>query len=91
MALKRAVWRPIGARAQDLLDVLEEAEVEHLVGLVEHDVARLVEEQVVAADHVHHAADGADHDLCASLSRVAWSRIGAPPNTATTSMPFFCP
>ena len=55
MALKRAVWR--------LLDVLEEAEVEHLVRLVEHHVAGLVEKQVVAADHVHHTPDGADHDL----------------------------
>ena len=36
VALKSAVWRPPGA-GEDLLDVLEEAEVEHLVGLVEHE------------------------------------------------------
>ena len=48
---------------EDRLHVLEEAEVQHLVGLVEHDVAGVVEEEVVAADHVHHAADRADHDL----------------------------
>src|SRR6266567_1267034 len=32
-----------GAQPEDLLDVLQEAEVEHLVGLVEHDVAAVVE------------------------------------------------
>ena len=52
---------------EDLLDVLEEAEVEHLVRLVEHDVAARVQHQAVAADEVHHAADGADHDLPAGL------------------------
>jgi hypothetical protein len=52
-----------GRQREDLLDVLEEAEVEHLVGLVEHDVAAGVEHQRVAADEVEDAADGADHDL----------------------------
>ena len=55
------------ARRQDLLDVLEEAEVEHLVGLVEHDVAARGQHEAVAADEVEHAADGADHDLAARL------------------------
>jgi hypothetical protein len=48
---------------QDGLDVLEEAEVEHLVGLVEHDVAHPVEEQVVAIHHVHHPSDGTDRHV----------------------------
>ncbi len=67
VAENSAVWRPRRAAAEDRLDVLEEAEVEHLVGLVEHHVAGGVEEEVVAADHVHHPADGADHDLRALL------------------------
>ena len=52
---------------EDLLDVLQEAEVEHLVGLVEHDEATVVEHERVARDEVEHAADGADHDVPAAL------------------------
>jgi hypothetical protein len=36
VAEKSIVCRPAGSR-QDLLDVGQEAQVEHLVGLVEHD------------------------------------------------------
>ena len=39
VAENSAVWRDAGRQGEDLLDVLEEAEVEHLVGLVEHDEA----------------------------------------------------
>ena len=53
-------------RREDLLDVLEEAEVEHLVGLVEHDVAAAVQLQRAARDEVEHAADGADDDVAAA-------------------------
>ena len=66
MALNSAVWRPPGQR-EDLLDVLEEAEVEHLVGLVEHDVAAGVQQQRVARDQVEHAADRPDDDLALLL------------------------
>jgi hypothetical protein len=55
------------AAAEDGLDVLQESEVEHLVGLVEDHEARLVEVQVVPVDHVQHAPDGADHDLGAPV------------------------
>jgi hypothetical protein len=51
------------AAPQDGLDVLEEAEVEHLVGLVEHHVARVGQHEVMAIHHVHHAADGSDHHV----------------------------
>ncbi len=53
----------VGRQREDLLDVLEEAEVEHLVGLVEDEVAARVQHQRVARDQVEHAADGADDDL----------------------------
>ena len=52
---------------EDLLDVLEEAEVEHLVGLVEHEVAARVQDERVAREQVEHAADRADDDLRALL------------------------
>jgi hypothetical protein len=53
----------VGGQRKDALDVLEEPEVEHLVGLVEHDEATVVEDQRRALDQVEHAADGADHDV----------------------------
>src|ERR1044071_1706627 len=53
---------PVRRVGEDLLDILEEAEVEHLVRLVEHDVAARVEHQRVARDQVQHAADRADDD-----------------------------
>ena len=65
---RRAEQRRLAARRrqrQDLLDVLEEAEVEHLVGLVEHDEAAGVQHQRVTADQVLDASDGADHDVAA--------------------------
>ena len=54
---------PARAHPQDLLDVLDEAEVEHLVGLVEDDVAGRGEDQRAARHQVHHPADGGDDDV----------------------------
>ena len=52
-----------GRQREDLLDVLEEAQVEHLVGLVEHEEAAVVQHQRMARDQVEHAPDGADDDV----------------------------
>ena len=76
---------------EDLLDVLEEAEVEHLVGLVEDEVAARVQDEGMARDQVEHAPDRPDDDLCARLSCACWVRMGAPPKTATGSMPRYLP
>ena len=51
------------AHAEDPLDVLDEAEVEHLVGLVEDHVAGRGEDQRAARDQVHHPPDGGDDDV----------------------------
>ena len=51
------------AHAKDLLDVLDEAEVEHLVGLVEDDVAGRGQHQRAARDQVHDPPDGGDDDV----------------------------
>ncbi len=51
------------AHAKDFLDVLDEAEVEHLVGLVEDDVARRGQHQRAAAHQVHHPPDRGDDDV----------------------------
>ena len=51
-----------GADPQDALDLVDEAEVEHLVGLVEHDVARRGEHQGAARDQIQRPPHrGHDH------------------------------
>ena len=53
-------------RLEDRLDVLGEAHVEHLVGLVEHDDAHAVERQRAAADVVERPARRGDDDVDAA-------------------------
>jgi len=48
--------------AQDALDVGAEADVEHPVGLVEHDVADVIQRQGAARQVVEHTAGRADDD-----------------------------
>jgi len=52
-----------GRQREDPLDVLQEAEVEHLVGLVEHHEAALVQHQRVAPNQIQDAAHRADDDV----------------------------
>ena len=52
-----------GRHREDLLDVGQEAEVEHLVGLVEDDDARVAEVEVSLLGQVDEPAGGADDDL----------------------------
>jgi hypothetical protein len=54
---------PTRAHPQNPLDVLDEAEVEHLIRLVEDDIARGGQDQRLPGDQVHHAAHRGDHDL----------------------------
>ena len=70
---------PVRAHPQDLLDVLDEPEVEHLVGLVEDDVAGGGQHQRLPRDQVHHPPDrGYDH-----LGAVAQPRLLLPDRGAT--------
>ncbi len=52
---------------EDGLDVVDEAHVEHLVGLVEDEEAEVIQLQGAAAHVVHDAAGRADHDVDAAL------------------------
>ena len=59
---------PAGGReGQDLLDVGQEAQVEHLVGLVQDHDAGVREVEVSLLGEVEQATGGADHDLDAAL------------------------
>ncbi|ENN88030.1 hypothetical protein RHSP_50969 [Rhizobium freirei PRF 81] len=51
----------------DLAQVVDEAEVEHLVGLVEDEMGDVAERQSAAADEIEQAARGGDEDIGAAL------------------------
>ena len=57
----------MGNAFENALDVIGEAHVEHLVGLIEHDHFDAVEVQRTATDVVDDAAGSADHDVHAAV------------------------
>ena len=59
------------------LDVREEAEVQHLVRLVQHHGVHQVQAQVALAHQVDEAAGGADDDLDAALQLLDLRLVGA--------------
>ena len=61
------VCRSAGTLLRIVLDVLDEAHVEHLVGFVEHERADWSSFRVPRSDVVEDAAGGADDDLDAAL------------------------
>ena len=67
-----------GGQREEALDIREEAEVEHLVGLVEHDDAGVAEVEVALLGEVDEAPRGADDDLDAALQRLDLGLVGAP-------------
>ena len=92
VAENSAVWRPPGVRPKDPLDVLEEAEVEHLVGLVEHDDSGTTCSISEWREMRSSTRPTVPTTICPpSRSWACWVRIGAPPKTATTSMPLRAP
>ncbi len=60
----------LGRHRDELLDVRQEAEVEHLVGLVEDQRVHVREVERPAVGQVDEAARGADDDVDAGLERV---------------------
>ena len=79
VAENSTVWRSVGRGAEDRLDVLGEAHVEHLVGLVEHDHADAVELQRAAVDVVDRPAGRGDDDVhaVAQGAELAADRLAA--------------
>ena len=70
VAENSTVWRSVGQRAEDRLDVLGEAHVEHLVGLVEDDGADAVDVERPATEVVEDPTRGADDDVDAAFERL---------------------
>ena len=56
----------LGGLSEDLLDVLREAHLQHLVRLVQHEVLELGEVEGALGQVVHDAAGGAHHDVHAA-------------------------
>ena len=61
------VRRALGKLLQDVLDLGKEAEVEHVIGLVEHQVLDAVETQITAPDVVEQPPWRCDHELGSAL------------------------
>lgn len=61
---------PFGKQRQDAADVVDEAHVQHAVGLVEHEETDRVERHVTLPDQVEQAARGGHQQVHALLERV---------------------
>ena len=62
--------RSVGDLLEDALDVGQEAEVEHFVGLVEHQYRQAAELQVALLRQVEQAARRADDDVDSLVQRL---------------------
>ena len=63
---------------EDPLDVVDEAHLQHLVGLVEHQAGDAAEIERAALDVVHDAARRADHHVRAALQAHQLRRVALP-------------
>ncbi len=66
----------VGGLGEDRLDVLGEAHVEHLVGLVEHQEAQLRQVEGALVEVVHDPTRGADDDVHAAAQRRELHAVG---------------
>ena len=66
VAEKNRLWRCTRQFAGDAADGNDEAQVEHVVGFVEHEDFGLVEADEAAGEQVEQAAGGGDHDFDAA-------------------------
>ena len=76
VAEKKTVCRSSGVSAQDGLDVVDEAHVEHAIGFIEHDHLDLVEAEAFALEVIHDAAGRADDDLRAGAQAAELALVG---------------
>ena len=67
VAENSTVWRLAGSGVEDRLDVVGEAHVEHLVGLVEDDDLDVVERERAAADVIDARPGRGDDDVHAAV------------------------
>ena len=63
VAERSKVWCGPDSFFQDPLDIGSKPDVEHAIGLVEHDVHDIAQIQRVALDVIQHAAGSADHEV----------------------------
>jgi hypothetical protein len=69
VAEKNRFWRLAGMQADDLADRMDEAEIEHLIGLVEDEDSILDRLQHAAASMVEQPAGRGDQDVDAGRWR----------------------
>jgi hypothetical protein len=80
-----------GQQREDLLDVADEAHVEHAVGLVQHQDLELAEVEVALALVVQQAARRGDEDLDAARSALVWGLMFTPPKMVVERRGMYLP
>ena len=68
----------VGCVGEDRLDILREAHLEHLVGLVEHEVLQLRQIERALVEVVHDAAGSPDDDVHAAAERGQLHAVALP-------------
>jgi hypothetical protein len=81
VAENSSVWRSFGSALAILAQRMDEAEVEHLVGLVEDEEMRLGHDNGPALHQVDQAAGRGDKDVPARARSRIWTLIDWPPTT----------
>ncbi len=76
VAENSCVCRTAGTFEKIFSDVGEEAQVEHLVGLVEHDLGRVGEVEQTLVGEVDEASGRPDDDLRAGLELIDLALVG---------------
>ena len=72
---EQQLLRAVGGLAEDALHRLEESELAHVVGLVDHGDHDLAEVELALGDEVFDATGGADDDVDALLERTDLARL----------------
>ena len=80
VAEKNRVWRGLGRRPDDTLDVRDEAHVEHAVGFVDHQDLEVVQQQPAALELVEQASRRGDQHVDAAVRAPSrWSPMELSP------------
>jgi hypothetical protein len=76
VALNITVWRLAGRGRCDVVDVVDEAHVEHAVGFVEHQHLDVLEHGLAGTEVVDQAAGGGDEDVQRAAQGLQLGRVG---------------
>ena len=74
VAEKNSVWRFLRQQADDAAQIVDEAQIEHLIGFVEDEDFNEFQVKAAALDQIEQPAGGGDDDIDAALHRTLLAR-----------------